>query len=83
MTAITCALRDASTRAAALGRKPSAAMAASTASRLAGLTLAAPVSTRDTVGTDTPARAATSAIVAGFVREGSIALRLCAVPVLI
>ncbi len=40
-------------------------MAASTSARFAGLTRAAPVSTRETVGTDTPARSATSVIV-GF-----------------
>jgi len=67
MTAITCERRDARVRAAALGRKLSSAIAASTRSTLAGLTRAAPVSTLETVGTETPARAATSAIVAFLV----------------
>ncbi|GAB2912848.1 hypothetical protein GCM10022245_54820 [Streptomyces mayteni] len=39
--------------------------ASSTRSRFSGLTRAAPESTRETVGTDTPAIRATSAMVAG------------------
>jgi hypothetical protein len=64
-TAIAFGWRDARMRAAALGRKLRALIAASTRSRLRGETRAAPESTRDTVGTETPASFATSAMVAG------------------
>src|SRR5690349_3728030 len=61
---MTSGLRDARKRAAALGLNPSLATAASTARRRSSLTGNEPDSTRDTVGTDTPARRATPAMVA-------------------
>ncbi len=50
----------------AFGRYPSCSIARSTRSVFSGLTRAAPVSTRDTVGDETRANRATSAMVAGW-----------------
>src|ERR1700722_14605005 len=64
-TAMTPSVRDrppARTRAAVLARKPSASTARSTRRRVPTATPGNPLSTRDTVMTETPARAATSAI---------------------
>ncbi len=49
--------------AATLGAQPSSAMAWFTRSRAAGLTVAAPLTTRETVPIDTPATRATSCTV--------------------
>lgn len=50
-------------RATELGRKSSSAMAALTFCRVCSLTLGSPLTTRETVFSDTPARWATSCIV--------------------
>jgi hypothetical protein len=47
-------------------------MARSTRWRFSSLTRAAPVSTRDTVGTETPALRATSAITGGLIMSAAL-----------
>src|SRR4029450_4464743 len=57
-------------RAARLGTYPSLATARSTWALASGLTLGEPLTTRDTVARDTPARAATCSRVGGGSGEG-------------
>ncbi len=66
VSTVTARLRPlASASAVALRRKPSSSMAASTRSRVAGLTLGWPLMTRETVWYETPAAVATSRMLAG------------------
>src|SRR4051794_2313207 len=80
MTAISFGCRATSARAAADGRKSSSWMACITRDRFSSETYAAPLRTRDTVGTETPARRATSLITGGFGALFGIALSIARCP---